>query len=125
MHECGGAKHAMSFPVLARPGIPFTLAAVPTSEHEMKTIIQGPLFQSCATAISGWIAVGVPGQTGAGQAARGRKAFLMEYGTLAYPCRFNRFRLSSNIAESQAYSDSVYGLPGAGYDVDVQPTGQR
>ena len=91
-----------------------------------KTIIQGRFLHKLRSmAISGWIAVGVLTRRVLGKPLVAEWPFLVEYGTLYIRAQFNHaFRLSSNIAESRAYFDSVYGLLETFPDVDVRPTDQ-
>ncbi len=91
-----------------------------------KTIIQGRFSHKLRSmAISGWIATRVLARRALGRPLVAEWPFLVEYGTLYIRAQFNHaFRLSSNIAESRAYFDSVYALLETFPDVDIRPTSQ-
>lgn len=91
----------------------------------MKTIIQGRWSHRLRSmAVSTGCALKVALRRAVGRHLVKDWPFLFEYGTLYMRAQFNHaFRLSSDIAASRAYFDSVYGLIETYPDVVVRPTG--
>lgn len=91
----------------------------------MKTIIQGRLSHRLRSmAVSTGCALKVALRRAVGSPLVKDWPFLFEYGTLYIRAQFNHaFRLSSDIAASRAYFDSVYGLVETYLDVVVRPNG--
>lgn len=89
----------------------------------MKTIIQGRLSHKLRSmAVSAGIATTVLVRRALGRKLVPEWPFLFEYGTLYCRAQFDHaFRLSTDIAASRAYFDSVYALFESFPDVDVRP----